>query len=447
MDRESIIVENKKYKNKFYPETELLWIHPEEGEFFKLNDFLSDIKVDLTSIDKSSKDLANTINQLLTTTTTRLQDIKQKLIFEKERLQDITILCNKYTDFESTINLSKSDFDGEFTFADNAFSCKINHMRDLKYNVTSVLGNGYQGNKYVYDIYENKYLNESLDTSKISSIKDSSVSTYWEYSRLTANDSEKYICPEVNFDAEEAKCTLSLELESTANELNLISEDDTIIVSEIYTSNDGVSYVNTGFEPKAINSKEDQYKDAEYVYSSGKLAIKPSKYIKIGLESRGHNGDDIAFERKVILEDNDKNLIKTETHIIDSAKRHVIKINDLTAKKNSIVGETVMVSRELVSDPVNVISLFCNTYLPNGLPEECAKFVMTINGKDHEIVPVNSQRNGKKIIRFSQGTMNSDYTVYTDEKIKSAKLKVILKSMSEVTPYINNIKILVGDKE
>ena len=447
MDRESIIADNKKFKHKFYPETELLWIHPEEGDNFKLNNFISTVKDDIQSIDKNSKKLANDINTLLTTTDTRLKDIKQKLIFEKERLQDITILCNKYTDFENTINLSKTDFDGDFTFSDNAFSCKVNNIRELKYNVRSILGNGYKGNKYVYDIYENKYLNESLDTSKISAIKDSSISTYWEYSRLTANDSEKYICPEINFDAEEAKCTLDLELEAPGNEIGLYSEDDTIIVSEIYTSNDGVNYTNTGFEPKAINSKEDQYKDAEYVYSSGKLAIKPSKYIKIGLESRGHNGDDIAFERKVILENNDKDLVKTETHIIDSAKRHVIKINDLAIRKNVIVGESVMISRELISEPVSVISLFCNMYFPNNLPFDCVKFVMTVNGKDYDIVPVNSQINGKKIIRFSQGTMSSDYTVYTNEKIKSAKLKIIMKSMSEITPYINNVKILVGDKQ
>lgn len=447
MDRKSIITENKKFKHKFYPETELLWIHPEEGDNFKLNHFISTVEEDLKNIDKNSKKLANDINTLLTTTDTRLKDIKQKLIYEKERLQDITILCNKYTDFENTINLTKTDFDGDFTFEDNTFSCHVNHTRDLKYNITSVLGNGYQGNKYVYNVYENKYLSASLDTSKLSAIKDNSISTYWEYSRLTANDSEKYICPEVNFDAEEAKCTLNLELEAPANEINLYSEDDTIIVSEIYTSNDGVSYINTGFEPKAINSKEDQYKDAEYVYSSGKLAIKPSKYIKISLESRGHNSDEIAFERKVILENNDKNLVKTETHIIDTAKRHVIKINDLTIKKNAIVGESVIVSRELISEPVSVISLFCNTYLPHNLPYDCVKFVMTVNGKDYDIVPVNSQMNGKKIIRFSQGTMTGDYTIYTNEKIKSAKLKIIMKSMSEVTPYINNIKILVGDKQ
>ena len=107
-----------------------------------------------------------------------------------------------------------------------------------------------------------------------------------------------------------------------------------------------------------------------------------------------------------------------------------------------------MTSRELITDgEVNVISLFCSSYLPAGIKESDLQFILTINGKDYEVVPVNSQRNGKKIIRFSQGTMKSDYTEYLTEPIKSAKLTVIMKSRNGITPYINNLKILIGDEE
>ena len=50
-------------------------------------------------------------------------------------------------------------------------------------------------------------------------------------------------------------------------------------------------------------------------------------------------------------------------------------------------------------------------------------------------------------MRFSQGTMKSDYTQYITEPIKSAKLTVIMKSRNGLTPYINNLKILIGDEE
>lgn len=397
-------------------------------------------------IDKNTKELANNINKLLITSTSRLEDIKTKLIYEKERLQDITILCNKYTDFENAINLYKNDFDGDFGYNKNSFYCHTANQNNLRYNILSILGNGYEGNKYVYNEFDKEYLEKTLDTSKKDAIKDSSVSTYWEYSRITASDTEKYICPEVNFDSEEAKCTLILQAESTMNEVIINSENDNIIISEVYTSNDNITYHNTGFTPKAINSKEDQYKDHDYIYSSGRIAFAPAKYVKISFESRGHSNDTIAFEKKIVLEDNNKELISTETHIISTANRHIIKLNDIAIKKNIYSSESTMTSRELISDSVSTIALFCNTYLPQGLSNDAIKFILTVDGKDYDIIPVNSHNNGKKIIRFSQGTMKSDYTTYTSEKIKSARLKVIMKSINGITPYINNIKILVGDE-
>lgn len=446
MDRRVVIT--KDYKKDFALDTHKLWIHPEECEGIRLNDFITSSYNDTLYIDKKLKETSTDVKKLLETTTQRLDDIKNKILHEKERLQDIVILCNKYTDFEGVIKLTKNDFLGDFSYSNNAFYSKVENTSDEIYNITDVLGNGYEGNAYVYDTWNNSYISDTLDTSKRSAIKDKSLSTYWEYSRITASESEKHVFSEVNFDAEEAKCSLNIDFKNPVNQIVIHSDNDDLIISNVYTSNDGLSYKSTNFSPVSINSKEAQYNNHSYTYSSGVIAFEPSRYVKISLESSSYTHESIAFEKKTIIEDNSKDIISTETTILETGKRHVIKINDLIGQSNNYKNETKMTSRELITNGnVNVISLFCNSYLPDGLRESDVEFILTINGKDYKIIPVNSQKNGKKIIRFSQGTMKSDYTEYLTESIKSAKLTIIMKSRNGVTPYINNLKILIGDEE
>lgn len=447
MDRR-VVITTKDIKKDFTPDTEELWVHPEECKALRLNDFIVAANNDTAHIDSKLKEVGSNVQNLLITTTQRLDEIKNKIIYEKERLQDIIILCNKYTDFESVIRLTKNDFTGDFSYDNNSFFCEVTNTTDTRYNIIDVLGNGYEGNAHVYDQWDESYVSETLDTSKRSAIKDNSLSTYWEYSRITASEDEKYVFSGVNFDAEEAKCTLTLNFENAVNHIKISSDNDDLIVSDIHISNNGTSYKSVDFEPVAINSKEDQYNNYSYIYSSGIIAFEPSTYVKVTLESSGYTYESIAFERKTIVEDDSKDIIATETTILDTGRRHVVKINDLTGQTNYYKNETKMTSRELITDgEVNVISLFCSSYLPAGIKESDLQFILTINGKDYEVVPVNSQRNGKKIIRFSQGTMKSDYTEYLTEPIKSAKLTVIMKSRNGITPYINNLKILIGDEE
>ena len=40
--------------------------------------------------------------------------------------------------------------------------------------------------------------------------------------------------------------------------------------------------------------------------------------------------------------------------------------------------------------------------------------------------------------------MPTEYTQYIGEKIQSAYLTVVMKSRNQLTPYINNVKILLG---
>lgn len=194
--------------------------------------------------------------------------------------------------------------------------------------------------------------------------------------------------------------------------------------------------------PFKINSKEDSYKEQGYIYGSNIIAFPDSYYLKITLESTGYLDELLAFER--IIPNTNKNEVITT--IVPTAKRHVIRVNDIIASSKKYIQESIMKSEELINlkEDVYAISVFANIYLPNNMPSDNVKFILTVNGKDYQIKPVNSYENGIKIVRFSQGKMPTEYTKYIGEKITSAKLSIYIKSKNKLTPYISNLKILLG---
>ena len=149
-------------------------------------------------------------------------------------------------------------------------------------------------------------------------------------------------------------------------------------------------------------------------------------------------------EKQKIIEQNDQT--DEITTIVKSAKRHVIRLNNIEARRKQYIGESIFKSKELISGNKDIyaISIFANIYLPDNLSDDFVKFTLTINGVDYEILPINSYKNGIKMIRFSQGKMPTEYTKYIGEKITSAYLTVSIKSKNKITPYINNLKVLLG---
>ena len=132
--------------------------------------------------------------------------------------------------------------------------------------------------------------------------------------------------------------------------------------------------------------------------------------------------------------------------VIPSAKRHLIQINDISAYRPSYTS-TVMVSRELISSPISYIAFFCNEYIPDNFPSGTTyiTYILTINGIDHEIVPINSENNGIKIIRFVSVSSQDPAVLHISEEIKSAVLKITMISPDGFSsPFISDLKILMG---
>jgi hypothetical protein len=139
-------------------------------------------------------------------------------------------------------------------------------------------------------------------------------------------------------------------------------------------------------------------------------------------------------------------IIKT----LPKAKRHVIEIDDMTAAKRQYQSDGYIRTGNLISDTeqkISSIAIFCNEYLPDKLltQTDAVKYILTVNDVDHEIVPINSNKNGVKIIKQAKTGDDSNYALYINESIKSAVLTISMKSRnSDLSPYLSSIKVLFG---
>lgn len=429
-----------------------LFLHPEAGRDSKINESLDNIKADLKNIDDILITTGQSVNDLLTNTVNRLAEVKKCIISEKERYQDIQMLCNKYTDFDNVKTMDDVTFTGNGAIENGVYQASTRAIKKDELTVTSILGNGYEGNKFVYNNYE--YQNTIYDTSIRENMTDSKISTYYEYSRITVQNVQTENISYFNKDSENARCTMTFRASDVINYIDISTEDLGINVTAIQYSTDGIKYIDLNLPEKLVlNDKLEGYNNYGYVYGSGLIAIPPCIYFKITLESTKNKNDIIAYEKtlfeneKEIIQDNAAPITNTATVVVDSAKRCAIKINDISAYYKQYVPSTTIQSSELISAPCYSIGFFANVYIPDGFGlrnDNAVQFFMTINGKRYEMVPMNSHSNGTKVIRFSGGKSNTSYTKLINEKITSAVLTIVMNGQSYVTPYVSNIKILMG---
>lgn len=434
--KQSLTSVDMKYKKTY--------IHPEEYGNEKINQAIKNSYEDIVILDNKTKDLATAVNELLEKTVNRLDVVMDIITSEKERLQDIVMLCNKQTDFENAIILTDDDFEGEYDYDKGVFSCRASQSHNMTGTIDAIEGNGYIGNKYVWN--EKDYQEKTLSTKNEFALLDNDVSTYWEYSRVTAASTEEYLIADFHNDDAEANCTITFKLNNAVNELLLKSNLNTVKVIGVRYSSDGVKYNDLDILPFTLNKKDDSYKNQGYIYGSNIISFPSSKYIRVTFQSTGYLNETLAFERTVTKENSDT--ITTYTTIVPTAKRHVVRLNDVLFKQKKYASSCIIKSKELINSDLNIfaISVFANTYIPEGVSPKSISFVLTVNGNDYEVIPVNSNENGTKVIRFSQGKIPNEYTQYIGEKIQSAFLTIKMTPQNNLTPYINNLKILLGDE-
>lgn len=471
------ILEEKKtvLATDYVPEYSQLYIHPEEGETFRINDSLLEINNDMLHIDSFLIDKANSLNDLLVSTSQRLNIIDSNIRSEQERLQDIKMLCNKFTDFDNVIPINKdTNMKGICSVTnDNTFCCRINNKKKITLKVFDVSGNGLEGNKYVYKDFE--YVQNSMNTSNRNFITDDTVTSFYEYERITASPTENYLLSDFNTDSEEAICTISLYSEKPVNLLEITTDDDTNKIIGIQYSYDGIDYFNLEIPYIKLNHKLSCYENYEYICGDNKIVIPNARFIKVTFQSEGVTQDTLAYDRKLFLHQIIKtpeqlaeedaadgiiggyigseepeqpfiyNSLDDETIVVNSAKRHSIKINDITGSTNEYVSNSYFTTDNLITKgKYYSVSLFLNAYIPSTLNNNCLEFIFNINGIDYNVTPINTVSDGIKIFRYSQGRSKTEYTQLLNEPITSLYLTIKFKGTKDYTPFVNNIKVLLG---
>jgi hypothetical protein len=388
------------------------YIHPEEEpDVNEINTGITQIKTDLKYIDDTLTSLASNYNSLLENAKSKINNVKTLINAEKERQEDINILCNKYSAFSSTINLNESNFAGNLTFTNNILTGAVSSTKDVSFSVKDVNGNGQEGNTYVYA--NEAFTEKTLKTNNTSNISDNNLTTYYEYQRITMNNSDSGPLS-FNKDSNEAECSIVLSSDEYINKIVVNSDRDDLILKEVYTSNDGDSFTLDKTYNVQINKNQEKYSNQEYIYGSGIIAVPVTKYVKLCFKSNGYTDDVLAYEKAFT----DSSSTTTKIVTVTSAKRHLIKLNGVTLSKN-VYTEGTSTTSELITDPVKYISLYCNEYVnSNNSMSSLVNYYLIINGTEYEIVPINSQRNGNKIIRVSSTTYKLDNTIYVTESIK-----------------------------
>lgn len=425
------------------PVTEPLEIHPEE-EIQKeiIENQFTDIIVDIQSLNYEVLEATKNYTSLMTDIVTRLNAVDTALEAERNRIQDMNIICGNYNEFTTVKQIKTSDVYGTVgLLGDYIFTAHTDNASVGKFGVTFVEGNGFSGNKFVYNNKE--YAINNMNTSNEQNIYDGDPLTIYEYSRLTSIGNKTETTPaEINFDKEEARCSINIRCEDTISMLHL-DMDSHVILEDVLYSDDGIIYKSAWTTPKEINNINQSYIDPNYIYGTGVISFPPSQFIKLQLASNGATDDKLAF---LFTDASNAQQPIERTIELPNAKRHVIRISDITAHVG-IFSQGYLQTKELITNPVQSIAVFANEYIPEYFPvnKTYIQYILTVNGIDYDIVPINSEKNGTKVIRVSNYSIIDDYVVHINETIKSASLKVVINTMdSNVTPYVSNVKICFG---
>lgn len=403
----------------------------------QFNSLFTDIGIDLDIINADITLTADRFKELLETTKLELDNIKTVLKTEKERQEDINILCNRYTDFSNVILISSKNSTTDLDEIKGALTLKNKSSKSVVGEIEDISGNGYEGNMYVYK--DNAFTSDVSKSSNREYITDNSLLTYYEYSRITANNSEPEVFPLVNFDSINARCSILIKGSNTFNTLEIANETDDIILESLSTSIDGQTFTQSSLTEIPITNKKARFSSDDYIYGSGILSFKDSMYVKLVLRASKNTNESIAFNKKNI--DGTTKIVH-----LKSAKRSVIKINDITIGNKEYETQGKLVFNNFITEPASSIAIFANEYIADGFDiRNSVKYTLTINGIDYDIIPINSNHNGKKVIRITNMAIPAEHVHYISENIKSATLTIDVKTTDKnITPYISDIKILVG---
>ena len=228
----------------------------------------------------------------------------------------------------------------------------------------------------------------------------------------------------------------------------LSSDIDNVIIEDVLTSHDHGATFQSVMRTKDvhINNMDDKYLNGDYAYGSGIISFPGTQWLKLILRSGGATSDKIGIVHKKLNGDYRYEYDRD----LPTAKRHVIRINNIELFTGEFAHESTLTTGELIDKPVKSLAIFANEYIPEQFDGQYYyyQYILTINGIDFSMVPLNSDRdNGYKIIRFTGHSSQDSYAQEIFESIKTARLTVKIYTEDKAyTPYLSNLKICYGEE-
>lgn len=399
---------------------------------------LLEMSMDINSINNGIYEMKNKIRELVDYVDSNIESAKAIIKKEDNRISDINIICSQTDDYNMVIPIYGTDFEGSFEDIDNKyFGAAINEKEEVEYGIISIDGNGLSGNRFVYN-EDNTFENTKNDYSDEKYINDDNDITKFEYSRYFTNDKTEAIDGIINYDDKDVEVTILLNsLDKKFNKIKWMTENEDLVVTRLETSTDGIYFTDRLEKTLKNEGVEDLYNDSTYIYGSNVLCFPYSYYARITFRSSHIENDMIAIENE------------DGVNVYNNTRRKKIAINNIKLYKSSYKSTSITSGNIIIGGSVDKVALFTSEYIPNHFTDKnYITYYLIVNGVEQEVVPVNSGKDGIKIIKFSEtdSSLTPDSWIKTvKETIKSVQIRITIEIPNDnETPYVGNLKLCMG---
>ena len=417
-----------------------------------------DVSMDIATLDSKIINTTNEYAKLIVNTVGRLNEVKRRLKQDEQREQDIQFVSQAYKGLSNVVHLNDQNMTGAFCYKNNTFMAAQTSIRQVHFDVTEVVGNGYSGNDYV--LADNSFLKDSDDRSKLEYISDDSLLTVYEYSRLCSRDETYYYkasaspsdtsmgLDAVNYDDKDATCTFTFHTKgnTAVNMLCIDTDNQDIRILDVQTSNDGMLY--TSALTNEIDLAADMYHAANYVPGSNIVCFPPTSHLKLVVSSGHVNaGEELGVSKTEII----GVLPRLTIQPLKDVVRKVISISGIRLYSCSYTTSSMHSIDICPSDGCKRVALFCNQYLPAIKKHSAQKeekritYTFYINGAPYEVKPINSSEEGIKMISCMENSYTESGVKFISEPIKTVQLKInIPVGDSSETAFVGNLMVCIG---
>ena len=399
---------------------------------------LLEMSMDINSINNGIYEMKNKIRELVDYVDSNIESAKAIIKKEDDRISDINIICSQTDDYNMVIPIYGTDFEGSFEDIDNKyFGAAISEKEEVEYGIISIDGNGLSGNRFVYN-EDDTFENTKNDYSDEKYINDDNDITKFEYSRYFTNDKTEAIDGIINYDDKDVEVTILLNsLDKKFNKIKWMTENEDLVVTRLETSTDGIYFTDRLEKTLKNEGAEDLYNDSTYVYGSNVLCFPYSYYVRITFRSSHIENDMIAIENE------------DGVNVYNNTRRKKIAINNIKLYRSSYKSTSITSGNIIIGGSVDKVALFTSEYIPNHFTDKnYITYYLIVNGVEQEVVPVNSGKDGIKIIKFSEtdSSLTLDSWIKTvKETIKSVQIKMAIEIPNDnETPYVGNLKLCMG---